>query len=705
MPQTMAIFDQATRGFRAYVALAVLVLLASLPGLVSLPTLDRDEARFAEASAEMMESGDFVVIRYHDELRNKKPVGIHWLQAATVSATSNVVARDIAAYRLASLLAAIAAVWATLWAGSALLPRRAAVIGAALFGSTLLLTTEAHIAKTDAALCAAITIAMAALARMRMRAFDPKSNAHARGRLEWWTRDGRADGIVFWAAMGCAILIKGPIGPMVVGLSALSIQLWERHWTPGAIRNFLLAALAGGAVALVGAMSKLTPLTLVGAAIVSLACAAAFVRVKPGAGWRWIAPLAFWPGLSLVCVMVLPWFFAVEIATRGAFLHEAVSVDLGGKIAGGAEGHSAPFGSHLLALPLLFWPATIVLLPGLMLLARAFRASAPVAPEPVEPGADRQRAGWLFLAAWIIPSWFAFEATPTKLLHYTLPLYPALALACGAAMELWIAGSARRRVDWGSVAAFAAIALALAAVTTTPALESLRGPIAHKYTAANAARVLQDWNLEWRKTGVGWWPFLLIAAAACGTVYAFYRRLPVFVLAGVLGSAVVFGFCYRALVLPNQAWMLPTRAAIAALAEVCGLPEGTQRRQESGCIGPGPTVVRAMQYAEPSLTFALADKVTLPPKTSATLPAPTEDPRPAWLIDIRDEAGASALRSVLKQAADSDRCVRLARRPVYNYSNGDRSLLVAAVVEPGGCNDEGAAVPVAPPAELRRKLK
>ena len=32
----------------------------------------------------------------------------------------------------------------------------------------------------------------------------------------------------------------------------------------------------------------------------------------------------------------------------------------------------------------------------------------------------------LFLLAWIVPSWLVFEAVPTKLPHYVLPLYPAV---------------------------------------------------------------------------------------------------------------------------------------------------------------------------------------------------------------------------------------------------------------------------------------
>ncbi|MFM9469985.1 ArnT family glycosyltransferase, partial [Streptomyces scabiei] len=80
--------------------------LSALPGLFFLPPLDRDESRFAQATAQMLETHDFVNIRYQSEPRDKKPIGIHWLQAASVSTLSSVERREIWAYRIPSLLGA-----------------------------------------------------------------------------------------------------------------------------------------------------------------------------------------------------------------------------------------------------------------------------------------------------------------------------------------------------------------------------------------------------------------------------------------------------------------------------------------------------------------------------------------------------------------------------------------------------------------------
>ena len=47
-----------------------------LPGIASLPVIDRDEARFAQASVQMAETGDLMDIKFQDQNRYKKPSGI-----------------------------------------------------------------------------------------------------------------------------------------------------------------------------------------------------------------------------------------------------------------------------------------------------------------------------------------------------------------------------------------------------------------------------------------------------------------------------------------------------------------------------------------------------------------------------------------------------------------------------------------------------
>src|SRR6516225_380213 len=80
-----AILDFATRSHaRAAAVLVLVALLNFLPGFFDIAPIDRDEARFAQATKQMIETGDYVDIRFQDEVRYKKPVGIYWLQAGAV---------------------------------------------------------------------------------------------------------------------------------------------------------------------------------------------------------------------------------------------------------------------------------------------------------------------------------------------------------------------------------------------------------------------------------------------------------------------------------------------------------------------------------------------------------------------------------------------------------------------------------------------
>src|ERR1700722_1315118 len=159
-------------GVRPYVLLAALCLLLYLPGTAASPPLDRDEARFAQATRQMLETGDFLRIRFQSEARNQKPAGIYWLQAASVSALSSPESTAIWPYRLPSLVGASLAVLLTFGLGRALLADpagpdpaapRTALIAAVLLAASLGTMAEAHIAKTDAALLAAIVASQGAL--------------------------------------------------------------------------------------------------------------------------------------------------------------------------------------------------------------------------------------------------------------------------------------------------------------------------------------------------------------------------------------------------------------------------------------------------------------------------------------------------------------------------------------------------------------
>ncbi len=305
--------------------------------------MDRDEPRFAQATKQMLETGDFVSIRFQEEARNKKPAGIYWLQAtfvATGEALGVPDAREqIWLYRLPSLFGAIGAVLATFWAALAFVPRRTALLAGALLASTLLLGVEAHLAKTDAVLCASVVVLMGVLARLYFNRILKFRHA-----------------LMFWGAMALGILIKGPIAPVV-------------------------------------------PLLAVG-----------ILSYREGSA-RWLAPLRPLLGLGIILAVAAPWFALIAIKTHGAFFSDAVGGDMLSKVAGGQESHGAPPLTYFA----LFWVTAWPLAPLVLLAVPATWAA-------------RRSPGALFLLAWVVPSWIMFELVPTKLPHYVLPLYPALAI-------------------------------------------------------------------------------------------------------------------------------------------------------------------------------------------------------------------------------------------------------------------------------------
>src|ERR1700737_1438171 len=170
---------------RAIVFLTLCGLVFFLPGFFNIPPVDRDEARFAQATKQMVETGDFVDTRFQADVRYKKPVGIYWLQAATVETASALglprAQLRIWLYRVPSLIGAIGAVLLTYWAALAFVTRRGAALAALLLASSVLLGVEARLAKTDAMLLFTVVAAMGALARVYLSWQRGEDPAHLPG--------------------------------------------------------------------------------------------------------------------------------------------------------------------------------------------------------------------------------------------------------------------------------------------------------------------------------------------------------------------------------------------------------------------------------------------------------------------------------------------------------------------------------------------
>ncbi len=482
--------DQVSAKGRGPLFAALLALVVGLPGLFALPPIDRDESRFAEASAQMLESRDFTTIMFQDQPRFKKPVGIYWLQALAVKALSSVERREIWAYRVPSLLGAMLAAAACAWGAAAFLRPWMATMAGALLASTMVLSTEANIAATDAALCGAVTLAMAAL-----------------GRIYFAARDGPPAGkrvkAFFWLGLAGSVLLKGPIGPMVVALTILALVIWERRA-------------------------------------------------------RWLRTLAWDWGLILFFGLTLPWALAITVQTDGAFWGTAVGGDLAPKLMGGQEGHGYPPGYYAALSPALLFPASL-LLPAAL----------------VAGWRGRAQPGIRFALCWLVPSYLIFELVPTKLPHYTLPTYGALAWLMAAALGEPL----DRLASWGGVV--------LAAIGAA-AFIGLCG------YAASAYGGVISW--VWASVAV----ILFAASAGAGSVLLIRER------AGLAAAAAIgFGVAGHMALIGGLAPSLEPLWLSARVAQVLAKAKISPRQ------GLAPSPVAVAGYAEPSIVFALGATTVL----------------------------------------------------------------------------------------------
>ena len=386
------LLDFVTAGHaRAMAFLTICGLVFFLPGFFNIPPVDRDEPRFAQATKQMVETGDLVDIRFQDEVRYKKPVGIYWLQAGVVETASALGLQRaqvrVWLYRVPSLIGAIGAVLLTYWTALAFVTRRGAVLAALMLCSSVLLGVEARLAKTDAMLLFTVVAAMGALARVYLswqRGEDPEHPSWA------WPA-------IFWTALAGGILLKGPLILMFVGLTIGTLVILDRSAT-----------------------------------------------------WLWRLRPAW--GLMWLLVLVLPWFVAIFWRAGDAFFADSLGGDMLSKLAA-QESHGAPPGSYLLMFWVTFWPGAPLVGMAAPAVWRARR----------EPGAQ-------FLLAWLVPSWIVFEAVMTKLPHYVLPLYPAIAILTVGALERRVLSRSwlmRGAAWWFAIPAMMSVIAVVAAITLT----------------------------------------------------------------------------------------------------------------------------------------------------------------------------------------------------------------------------------------------
>jgi 4-amino-4-deoxy-L-arabinose transferase-like glycosyltransferase len=195
---------------RNYIVLFIGCLLFHLAGTWSLPLIDRDEPRFAEAAREMRERADFIVPFFNNQFRFDKPPLTYWFQVASYRVFGE---NDFAARFPTAVAAALVALVLFGW-GKRLRDERTGWWAAIIFTLSLQTFLHGKAAVADMWLVLFVTVAHWAgwellkpntEHRTSLRAVGstkPEANIEHRT-VFWW---------IFYFSLGLAFLAKGPIG-------------------------------------------------------------------------------------------------------------------------------------------------------------------------------------------------------------------------------------------------------------------------------------------------------------------------------------------------------------------------------------------------------------------------------------------------------------------------------------------------------------
>jgi len=360
---------------------------------------DRDEPRFARATVEMVQSGNYLVPTFNGELRPDKPILIYWL----TSLTARLMGQTELAFRFFAPLGVVITSLLTYLLGRRFFGRKAGILAMVMIPATPLMLMVGTAATTDAVLLAFISLAIFFFYQAYTRGFS-------------WPR-------TFWLGLtlGAALLTKGPIGLAIPILLIITV-------------------------------------------------------IFLGRGKRPISGKIIWPLVS-ACVFSIfifcLWFIPANEATGGEFLNRGLGHHVGNRMLSSFESHGGNFFLYLpyyvMVILAGFFPWTLYLPAGLSALLGDRLGMGEIRP---------------YLLAWIFPTLILMTLVITKLPHYILPIWPALALVSAGVIHAFGQKKLGRRDHrwlrlgpWFFIPIGLALSLVLMGFPWFSPLNKVRGPI------------------------------------------------------------------------------------------------------------------------------------------------------------------------------------------------------------------------------------
>lgn len=357
---------------------------------------DEDEGFFAATASEMHRKDEWIVPWYNGEIFAHKPPLMYWGMRLGFYALGE----NEWGARIGSAIFGAAAALLTQWIGCRLVSSRVGLLGGLAMASCLMFGVVSRASTADAYLVFFMTLVMAAYIRWtpffsatERTSDSPEESQSENNELSRLLPSSGFAFMAVYAAMGLAVLVKGPIGILLPGTSIGLFVLWqlshkEVTWK-GRLHRFL--------VSIPAVFWRMRPLT-------------AIATVTVVSGW---------------------WFAAVEARTGGNFLGEFLGFHNVQRFLTPMEKHSGPIIYYLPVVWIGFFPWSLFIIPAAITLTRRLRGHD-IAVN------DREVAVWRLVFCWFGVIFAFFSVAQTKLPNYVLPCYPPLSLIVAGFLSRWL---------------------------------------------------------------------------------------------------------------------------------------------------------------------------------------------------------------------------------------------------------------------------
>ena len=414
----------------------IIVLAAGVICFVNLGVTglwDLDEALYTSIAREMSLRGDWVVTTFNAHVFCEKPPLMFWLKMGSFKFLG---ISEFSA-RLPAAILAIGTALTTYHLARRLFSDEVGFWAGLVTTSNVIFTVSARAATVDSALVFITTLTMALFAKgARIGEPAETQSADSSRRLAFLPTSWLVYALL-GALLGLAVLAKGPVGFLLpaasLGLFLLVMNEAVFHSSPTPLPE------GEGRSRWKEAPRKIVQ-------VISLFSPRKLFRVT----WamRLLTVLAF------AALVALPWYVAITWRTDGVWLEQFVNKYNLGPFNKPFLGHRGPFYYHFVVVLVGLFPWSVFLGPTVINAYRALRARGKDLPS------------YVFVVCWIGVFFGFWSMCSTKLPHYVLPAYPALAILTGCFLDVWIqrAEVAARHIMPVATSVFLGVGVAMLAV-------------------------------------------------------------------------------------------------------------------------------------------------------------------------------------------------------------------------------------------------